>query len=214
MMQDVSLRCQELSVAGRCKVTSAGYDGHSVTKTRPVFFPALGAYFKSLRDAKGWNQSQAADMAVRRKITLTYQQIRGLEEGKTYDPDPQAMRAVAELYDVSFEEVLAAVITHRYGVSVPATAFGRRGRTTQPSRPSAQARAAARISALEERVATYKATMRQMRAPIAKLAALLDAIHPPTTTPEEARVDRLVREETRVIETQARNRQSKKKPAG
>lgn len=87
---------------------------------RPVFYPELGAYFRSLRDAKGWDQSHAANIAARRKIDLSYQQLRWLEEGKTKNP-AEALRAIAALYTVPFEEVLAAFIRHRFGLTISVT---------------------------------------------------------------------------------------------
>ena len=68
-----SLRCQEQTFAGRCRATRPGYDGDVVGNKRPVFNAELGQFFVSLREAKGWKQSQAADVATRRKIPVTYQ---------------------------------------------------------------------------------------------------------------------------------------------
>jgi transcriptional regulator with XRE-family HTH domain len=101
-----------------------------------VFFPALGAYFVSLREARGWNQSQAGDIAARRKIPITYQALRGLEEGKTKSPEPELLRAVSELYDVPYEQVVGRVLFERYGVTVQEVDVNRKPTPTVSSVPS------------------------------------------------------------------------------
>src|SRR5262249_25602097 len=73
-----------------------------------------------LRETRGWKQSQAADIAARRGITLTYQTLRGLELGETQSPSPDALRAVAELYGVSYPDVVATFVRHAYGIDASA----------------------------------------------------------------------------------------------
>lgn len=87
-------------------------------RPRPVFFADLGKFFVSLREAKNWNQSQAADIATRRGLSrLSYNALRYLEEGKTKNPEPDVLRALATLYDVPYEELLAKFWETRYGVA-------------------------------------------------------------------------------------------------
>lgn len=88
---------------------------------RPVFSRDLGDYFRSLRTARGWKQSQAANIASRRGIALSYQALRGLEDGKTKNPDKKLLEAVADLYEMSYEEIAARVIEKRFGVGQSAT---------------------------------------------------------------------------------------------
>lgn len=97
-----------------------------VVGKRRVFSKDLGEYFVSLRAEKGWKQSQAADIASRREIRrLSYQTLRGLEEGKTKNPDPSTLRAIAKLYEKSYEEVVARVVANRYGINLGDTVKGR-----------------------------------------------------------------------------------------
>ena len=87
---------------------------------RPVFLPELGAYLVELRDAHGWKQSQAADVARRRRIVLSYNTLRWLEEGRIKNPDPDALRAVAKLYSVSYEEVVRKCVRESFGIRLEA----------------------------------------------------------------------------------------------
>lgn len=112
-----SLLCQRQSFAARCSVTKPHYDTAQMPE-RPVFLPDLGAYLVSLREARGWEQSKAADIAGRRKIALSYQALRGLEEGKTKNPEPATLRALAALYEVPYTEIIGRYIERRFGVQV------------------------------------------------------------------------------------------------
>ncbi|MDP2320714.1 MAG: helix-turn-helix transcriptional regulator [Acidobacteriota bacterium] len=87
-----------------------------MAEKRPVFHRDLGLFFTALREAKGWKQAQAADVAARRRIAVSYQTIRGIEEGKTKNADPEALRAIAKLYDHPYELIAAEVFRARYGV--------------------------------------------------------------------------------------------------
>lgn len=86
------------------------------TPKRRIHYPSLGKYFEGLRVQRGWNQSQAADIAKRRKLPLSYQALRGLEDGQTKHPTPAALKALGALYDVPYPEVVAAVIRDAYDV--------------------------------------------------------------------------------------------------
>lgn len=88
-----------------------------VTK-RPIHSKALGEYFVSLRKRKDWTQRQAHEVAGRRDLPITYQALRGLEDGTTKNPDPGLLRAIATLYETSYEEVACTVVAARYGFLV------------------------------------------------------------------------------------------------
>lgn len=111
----VPLPCQYQSFAARCDVATAHYDRPRMG-SRPIFMPDLGTYFVSLREGRGWKQMQAAAIAHRRGIPLSYQALRGLEGGKTKSPDPAVLRAVAALYQVPYEQVVERVVAVRYGL--------------------------------------------------------------------------------------------------
>ena len=86
--------------------------------TRPVFLPELGTYFVELRDAHGWKQSRAADIARRRRIALSYNTLRWIEDGKIKNPEPEALRALATLYGVSYQEVVRKYVQERFRVQL------------------------------------------------------------------------------------------------
>ena len=85
-------------------------------RTRPVFLPKLGEYFRILRDDRGWNQLQAVDIARRRHITVSYNTLRWIEDGKIKNPEPEALKALSALYDVGYEEVVANYAQERFGI--------------------------------------------------------------------------------------------------
>ena len=92
--------------------------------TRPVFLPELGVYFVELRDAHGWRQSQAADIARRRRVALSYNTLRWIEEGKIKNPEPEALRALATLYGVSYEKVVRNYVQERFGAQLAEVELG------------------------------------------------------------------------------------------
>lgn len=88
---------------------------------RPVFHPALGAYFKQLREQRGFKnpasgQSDAARQAERQHLrTITRQIIVRLEAGRTKWPDPDVLRDLAALYRVPYTDIVARVTADAYG---------------------------------------------------------------------------------------------------
>jgi len=82
---------------------------------RPVFHPGLGQFFEELRLAKGWGQSEAAELARRRGITaVTRQVLLRLELGKTKWPAPRVLEGLASLYDRTYEDLVREVTKHAY----------------------------------------------------------------------------------------------------
>lgn len=108
-----SLCCQEQSFADRCNATRGAYD--APVPRKPVH-PSLGKYFTALRLGRKWKQAQAANMAVRRGISLSYQALRGLESGETRNPSPDVLKAVAKLYERPYAEVVAEVVKHAFDI--------------------------------------------------------------------------------------------------
>jgi transcriptional regulator with XRE-family HTH domain len=90
---------------------------------RSVFLEGFGHYLVSLREALRWKQAQAADIAKRRGIAVTYQALRGLEEGTTKSPDPELLRAIAALYELPYPELVRRYVHERYGVDLTPDEF-------------------------------------------------------------------------------------------
>ena len=84
-------------------------------RARPVFLPKLGGYLRSLRESRGWNQLQTVDMARRRRVTLSYNTLRWIEDGKIKNPEPEALKAMSVLYGVSYEDLVSSYARERFG---------------------------------------------------------------------------------------------------
>lgn len=95
---------------------------------RPVFNATLGEYFAELRLAHNWTQRQATAIAFNRKIAgISKQTIWRIEKGKIKHPEADALRGLAALYGVSYEELVVRCVEAQYGVKlVPATAAERK----------------------------------------------------------------------------------------
>lgn len=102
---------------------------------RPVFHESLGQFFVSLRDEKGWTQRQAGALAERRELPgLTRQVLWRLEAGKTKNPEPGVLRSIAELYEASYEDLVARWVNVRFGVACAVSPDGAR-KTPQRNPP-------------------------------------------------------------------------------
>lgn len=81
-----------------------------VSSTRPAHHPALADYFVALRNREGWSQLQAADIASRQRLSVSINQLRGLETGTTKEPEADLLLAISRLYGVAYEDVVAQVL--------------------------------------------------------------------------------------------------------
>jgi transcriptional regulator with XRE-family HTH domain len=140
--------------------------------SRPVFHKELGEFFESLREAHGWTQRQAGDIAARRKLNgLSRQVLLRLENGRTKNPEPNVLRALADLYEMSYEEIAARFIAVRFGLSVSARDLGWQPSKGQsaPLNGGADAPAATRL--LKE-LTNAQRTIREMSVAANQIAAL------------------------------------------
>lgn len=116
---DLGWQCQQ-QVATR--VNNANYGGGNIGRAlteRPVFHKGLGEFFRGLREARGWNQRQAAEIAGRRGLDgLTRQVLLRLENGRTKNPEPSVLRALARLYDMTYAKMAARVVAVRFELDV------------------------------------------------------------------------------------------------
>jgi transcriptional regulator with XRE-family HTH domain len=122
-----------------------------VARKRPVFHPALGTFFKELRESRGWSLRGAASLAGRRELALTYQVLFRLEQGQVKNPEPEVMRAIASLYGLDYSDVVSRFIAMRYdlpghsldqqsapgGADVPASDVRRSGSNLATAEPEA-----------------------------------------------------------------------------
>ena len=96
------------------------YDRQTV-RDRPVFYEELGAFYSDLREGRGWGLRQAVTIAQNRKLKrLTKTVISELEQGRTKNPDPEVLRELADLYEVSYEALVSRFVEHWYGIDLHA----------------------------------------------------------------------------------------------
>jgi transcriptional regulator with XRE-family HTH domain len=100
----------------------------SAVSGRPIFHAGFGEYLAKLREERtGWTQSDAARFGSKHSPLLTRQVLLHLEAGKTKDPDPEVLRALATLYGVSYEQIAGRFIAQRYGIEIVAKDLVRQG---------------------------------------------------------------------------------------
>jgi transcriptional regulator with XRE-family HTH domain len=103
-------------------------------RNRPVHHGALGAYFVSLRNAKGWAQRHAAELAQRKGLAaLSRQVLLRLERGQIKNPEPAVLRAASVLYGVPYEEIVQRFVALRFSVEVPSDLVRQGGATVSTS---------------------------------------------------------------------------------
>ena len=84
---------------------------------RNLYHPELGQYFRALRESRGWSQRSRALLAARKRhLPIEATPLSWLETGRTKNPDPELLRALATLYGVPFAEVAREVIRHTYAI--------------------------------------------------------------------------------------------------
>jgi transcriptional regulator with XRE-family HTH domain len=161
----VSLHCQQQSFAGRCAVAIRRYD-HAVAPSpqhRPVILPNLAKYLIELRNLKTWNQSQAANIARRKRLPVTYTAIRWIEEGKNQNPDPELLRGLASLYDTTYEDLASRFLVERYGIDLLRHDGVERSTASQGGTADVPA-SARRIAGLEQELEDLKAKWGEVQA--------------------------------------------------
>jgi transcriptional regulator with XRE-family HTH domain len=103
---------------------------------RPVFHKELGEFFVELRTQRGWKQRQAASIAFRRRLkVLTRQVLLRLEAGRTKNPEPEVLRALAELYEMPYEDLVQRFVERRFGLALPAVGISNTPGVIENSEP-------------------------------------------------------------------------------
>jgi hypothetical protein len=94
----------------------------TMASPRPVFHPELGRFFVDLRERQtSWNQNAAGRMAEERALPgLSRKVLPRLEHGKIKNLEPETLRSLAALYNVSYEWLVHHWVRIRYSVDVKA----------------------------------------------------------------------------------------------
>jgi transcriptional regulator with XRE-family HTH domain len=84
---------------------------------RPVFHAELGAFFRNVRVGRKLGLRQAVALAAQKRIPgITKTVLHSLETGRTKNPEPEVLHALARLYTVPYADLVAAFVNHRYGM--------------------------------------------------------------------------------------------------
>ena len=130
---------------------------------RPIYHAEFGRYLVALRESnklmtgQPWTQSDAARFAAERGLPLTRLILRGLEEGKTKNPEADVLRAVADLYEVPYTDLVTRLVSSQF--NLPLSDLSRHGLAIQPLREVPQ-NAQAELRQLR---AEYNSLLRDVR---------------------------------------------------
>jgi len=161
-----SFHCQQQLVTRVHVGNTAGSTIRLMSRDRPVYHADLGRFATEMREARGWNQKMAADLAERRGLKgLSRQVLLRLERGQIKNPEPDVLRAVAELYEVPYSDVVLRLVAARFGL-VDGRDLTRHAGDQQSGASLGggvqHETAAARVRELEERVRRYEETAREV----------------------------------------------------
>jgi hypothetical protein len=122
-----------------------------VARSRPVFNPGLGKFFKDLRAERGWSVRGASVRAGDKGLAaLSYQVLFRLERGQVKNPEPDVMRALSALYGQRYEDVVNRFVALRFGLS--STAADAIPAPAKPPRPPSALRRLGRAQQLLEQL--------------------------------------------------------------
>jgi transcriptional regulator with XRE-family HTH domain len=83
---------------------------------RPIFHRELGELLVTLRTARAWSVQQAVIQSrVKHPGVLTWNVLTRLESGKTKHPDAEALRALADLYELDYTVLATSFVVANYG---------------------------------------------------------------------------------------------------
>ena len=109
--------CQQQKATRHNRSQGGAIASSGAVPPRPKFHKELGRFFAELREAKGWTQRQAGDIASRKKLKgVTRQVILRLEAGRTKNAEPEVLRGLADLYGMTYEALAATYLSRRYGL--------------------------------------------------------------------------------------------------
>jgi transcriptional regulator with XRE-family HTH domain len=163
---------------------------------RPTFHPDLGRFFAGLREERGWSQRQAAAIAKRRDVSLNYNAIWRLETGKIKNPEPEVMRAIAQLYELEYADVVQRFIGVRFGLTSPVRSTDQGSVLSTGGAPGVPASdAVSRLESIRERDQTLSGEVRDAIRRLTRIATTLEeeAAADSTAAASGARRDRKTR---------------------
>lgn len=168
------IHCQQQNL-DVCHLDGIAVLASAEVRRRPIYFKQLGEYLVAERERRQWQQAQAAELAQRRGLTaLTRQVLLRLENGQTKSPDPKALRAVADLYGLDYSDLVARMMSERYGAPSDLPRHGRTGQQdSHLPEGESNGPAQTRTRELEDRLAAHEAIFRQLRTALATAVALL-----------------------------------------
>ena len=83
--------------------------------------PQFGKYLKQERERKGMTQQEVADILRPKmkidKVGLSQSGLAQYETGKINDPDPLILQRLAEVYEVSYFEMVMELVDEKYRIA-------------------------------------------------------------------------------------------------
>jgi transcriptional regulator with XRE-family HTH domain len=160
----ICCHCQQQNVTTR-NFSQSGVLASERVRRRPIRFKQLGEFLIAQRASRQWQQAEAAAIAKRRGLkALTRQVLLRLENGQTKSPEPEALRAVAELYTLNYDDLVHRMMVERYGISsdlIRHTGTGQQD--SHQSKGESDVPASARIQQLERRVQEYESALHEVQ---------------------------------------------------
>lgn len=146
-----------------------------VARDRPVFQKDLGDFLRNLRKSRGWTCRGAASIAQRKGFALKYQGLFQLEKGTIKHPNPEALRAIADLYDVDYHELVSRVMSARYSLPPPVDEAINPHANAAGSTDAPTSDAMARLASIQRRDADLAGEVHDAIRTLTKVAASLKA---------------------------------------
>lgn len=132
----------------------------TAVRKKPVFLPELGKFFRELREAKEWSLRGSASIARRKRLAppLTYQKVFELEHGTTKNPKPEVIAAMAVLYQLDRDALIARMTSEQHK-----NAYGTESAAPNANKGVAIAEDSAQISDLKGRIAAFEEIVKRLQ---------------------------------------------------
>lgn len=111
-----------MSIANLCASLQSEEDalrsvsGVAKSHKRPTFHRELGQMLAKHRTDRGWSVQEAVNYSrPKHQKALTWNRLTRLESGKTKHPDSEALRALADLYELDYSGLARSFVSANYG---------------------------------------------------------------------------------------------------